>query len=74
MGQLTLGGFDRDMEADVLGEARKRDPEYTPFESPWLNLLAQIASFPELLGSKSFMYAVKAGALGAITSLPAFIK
>jgi hypothetical protein len=58
---------------DVLGEARKRNPEYAPFESNTLNILSRITAIPDMVKSKSLMYAVKAGVLGALTTLPAFI-
>jgi hypothetical protein len=66
-------GFSHDeMEGD-LGEADQRNPEYAPFDRWWLNGLARLASFPNLLRTRSFMYAVKAGVLTTLTTLPQFI-
>lgn len=67
------GGFESHNE-DFLGEVRRRDPEYTPFDSPWLNLLARSSKVFDALGSKSLMYAIKAAILGGLTTLPAFIS
>lgn len=60
-------------EDDALGEARRRNPEYTPFTSPLLNLFSPISALPDLFKSRSFMYAVKAAVLTALTTLPQFI-
>jgi hypothetical protein len=61
-------------DTDMLGVAKKRDPEYTPFESPLLNVLSRFAAVPNALRSRSLMYAVKAGVLGALTTLPQFLS
>jgi hypothetical protein len=71
--QLTAAAFDRHDEEDELGEVKKRNPEYTPFDSPFLNLLTKLSAVPDLLRSRSFMYAVKAGVLTALTTLPQFL-
>lgn len=65
--------FDRHEEEDELGAVKKRNPEYTPFDSPLLNLLTKLSAVPNLLRSRSFMYAVKAGVLTALTTLPQFL-
>ncbi|OCF58351.1 hypothetical protein L486_04383 [Kwoniella mangroviensis CBS 10435] len=60
-------------EDQFLGEAKKRNPEYKPFENPYLNVISRLATITDILGSRSFMYAIKAAILGALTSLPNFI-
>nr|XP_019049909.1 hypothetical protein I302_00328 [Kwoniella bestiolae CBS 10118]OCF28839.1 hypothetical protein I302_00328 [Kwoniella bestiolae CBS 10118] len=60
-------------EDHFLGEAKKRNPEYKPFENPYLNGISRLAGVTDMLGSRSFMYAIKAAILGALTSLPNFI-
>lgn len=55
-----------------LGEARRRDPDYQPYTNLFLVILSRITKIPDLIFSKSGMYAVKAGMLGCLTSLPAF--
>lgn len=58
---------------EALGEAKTRNPEYTPFNNPYLNLLSPLSALPDLIRSRSFMYAVKAAALTTLTTLPQFI-
>ena len=58
---------------DALGEARKRNPEYAPFETPALRLVARAAAIGDLSHSRSLMYAIKAGVMTAVTTLPAFL-
>ncbi|KAK8861286.1 hypothetical protein IAR55_002105 [Kwoniella newhampshirensis] len=65
--------FEINEEDNVLGEAKKRNPEYKPFDSPVLNLVSRLAKGLEIFSSRSFMYAIKAAILGALTSLPNFI-
>ncbi|WWC59927.1 uncharacterized protein I303_102489 [Kwoniella dejecticola CBS 10117] len=60
-------------EDHFLGEAKKRNPEYKPFGNPYLNGISRLAQLTDILGSRSFMYAIKAAILGALTSLPNFI-
>ena len=68
------GDFARhDEDDDELGEANKRNPEYVPFENPILNILSRLASLPNVLRSRGFSFAVKAGVLTALTTLPQFI-
>ncbi|WWC68937.1 uncharacterized protein I206_102873 [Kwoniella pini CBS 10737] len=67
---FSRGDEDEDL---FLGEAKKRNPEYKPFENPYLNGISRLAMFTDILGSRSFMYAIKAAILGALTSLPNFI-
>ncbi|WVQ94336.1 hypothetical protein IAU59_001415 [Kwoniella sp. CBS 9459] len=63
-----------DEDADhFLGAAKKRNPEYKPFDNPYLNVLSRVTSFADIFGSRSFMFALKAAVLGALTSLPNFI-
>ncbi len=65
--------FAHDEQDDELGEARRRDPEHTPFDSPSLNMLSRLAIVADAIHSRSFLYAIKAGVLGALTTLPNFI-
>ncbi|WWC87577.1 uncharacterized protein L201_002467 [Kwoniella dendrophila CBS 6074] len=60
-------------EGHFLGEAKKRNPEYKPFDNPVLNILSRLAGMTDIFGSRSFMYAIKAAILGALTTLPNFI-
>ncbi|OCF42538.1 hypothetical protein I317_03654 [Kwoniella heveanensis CBS 569] len=63
-----------DEDADhFLGAAKKRNPEYKPFDNPYLNVLSRVSTFADIFGSRSFMFALKAAILGALTSLPNFI-
>ncbi|TYJ59015.1 hypothetical protein B9479_000003 [Cryptococcus floricola] len=64
--------FNRD-EDELLGEAKTRNPEYKPFDSPWLNLVAKAIKVLDIFQSRSSMFAVKAAMLGALTTLPNFI-
>ncbi|WVQ74377.1 hypothetical protein IAR50_003978 [Cryptococcus sp. DSM 104548] len=64
--------FNRD-EDELLGEAKTRNPEYKPFDSPWLNLVARAVKVLDVFESRSSMFAVKAAMLGALTTLPNFI-
>ncbi|WVF66724.1 hypothetical protein IAT40_001466 [Kwoniella sp. CBS 6097] len=74
-GQENDAAFSRgDEDADhFLGEAKKRNPEYKPFDNPYLNVLSRVSTFADIFGSRSFMFAIKAAVLGALTSLPNFI-
>jgi hypothetical protein len=72
LSRLTAA-FSRDEDDDELGEAKMRDPEYTPFNSPLLNSLSRVAVVADALRSRSLMYAVKAGVLTALTTLPNFV-
>ncbi|KIR40091.1 hypothetical protein I307_04809 [Cryptococcus deuterogattii 99/473] len=65
--------FEQEEEEDFLGEAKKRNPEYKPFDNPLLNLIAKCSGALDILSSRSFMYALKAAVLGALTTLPNFI-
>lgn len=58
---------------DALGEAIKRDPDRKPFSNPILQALGRVAVLLDVSHSRSFMFAIKAGILTAVTSLPAFI-
>lgn len=58
---------------DALGEAIRRDPDRKPFGSPVLRLLGDIVKMLDVSHSRSFMFAIKAAVLTAVTSLPAFI-
>ena len=72
--KLTLAAAFAHMEEDdELGDAKKRDPEHTPFDSPFLNSLSRISAVSDALRSRSFMYAIKASLLGALTTLPNFL-
>lgn len=59
---------------EQLGEARRRDPDYVPYRNVLLAVVSKITKIPDLVFSKSGMYAVKAGLLGCLTSMPAFFK
>jgi hypothetical protein len=63
-----------DDDPDALGEVRRRDPEYMPFDSPFLNLLSRLEAIPNALSSRSFMYAIKAAVLGGLTTLPQYLS
>lgn len=66
-------GVDHDEHDDELGEARRRNPDYEPFDNTFLILLSKMSFLPDILFSRSAMYALKAGILGCLTSLPAFL-
>ena len=70
---LSAAALAHDEEEDELGQAKMRSPDYTPFESPFLNLLSSIAVVSDALRSRSFLYAIKAAILSALTTLPNFI-
>lgn len=70
---FRIVAFEQEEEEDFLGEAKKRNPEYKPFDSPFLNLIAKCSGALDILNSRSFMYALKAAVLGALTTLPNFI-
>jgi hypothetical protein len=68
--------FDHDTEHDEgehLGQVHRRNPDYKPFGSPGMGLLSRLITIPDLMFSRSAMYALKAGVLGCLTSLPAFL-
>ncbi|WVN90376.1 uncharacterized protein L203_105612 [Cryptococcus depauperatus CBS 7841] len=58
---------------DVLGDATQRDPEVRPFDRPALNVLARVVRPLDVFRSRGFLYALKAGVLGALTTLPNFV-
>jgi hypothetical protein len=57
----------------LLGEVRRRDPEYAPFDNRYLNALSYLGKIADLLHNRSFWYAVKAGAITALAALPGFL-
>ncbi|ORX36432.1 hypothetical protein BD324DRAFT_580777 [Kockovaella imperatae] len=61
-------------EDDVLGLVKRRDPESTPFDSSTLDLLSRLTRLPDLLGTRSFAFLLKAGVLTVLTALPQFLK
>lgn len=58
---------------ELLGEVRKRNPEHTPFDNKWLNALSYVGRATDVLHSRSFWYAIKAGAITILAALPGFI-
>lgn len=60
-------------DGDMLGEVRGRNPDYEPFSSWGMGLISKLSYIPDFLFSRSAMYAVKAGVLGCLMSLPAFL-
>ncbi|WVO17917.1 hypothetical protein L204_105615 [Cryptococcus depauperatus] len=58
---------------DELGDATQRDPEVRPFDRPALNVLARVVRPLDVFRSRGFLYALKAGVLGALTTLPNFV-
>ncbi|KLT41025.1 hypothetical protein CC85DRAFT_297212 [Cutaneotrichosporon oleaginosum] len=60
-------------DTDLLGQARRRNPDYKPYGSWGMGMLSRLATVPDILFSRSAMYGLKAGALGCLTSLPAFL-
>jgi hypothetical protein len=56
-----------------LGEVKKRDPEYSPFDNRWLNALSYLSRISDMLHNRNFWYAVKAGAITVLAALPGFI-
>ena len=62
------------IQQDLLGETSQRSPDHEPFDNPMLNFLGALASVPNVLMSRSFLYAVKAGVLTGLTMLPQFIS
>ena len=69
---LRQAAFNPEVD-DALGEAKKRNPEYTPFERPGLRFISRIATVGDISHSRSLMYAIKAGVMTAVTTLPAFL-
>lgn len=73
------GGEEEELEDDdeydqgVLGEARRRNPDYRPFKSPVLIILSKLSVLPDILTSRSAMFAIKAGSLSCLTTLPAYV-
>lgn len=61
-------------EDELLGDVRKRDPEYMPFDNRWLNALSYVSRATDLVHNRSFWYAVKAGAITALAALPGFLR
>ncbi|OXG24105.1 hypothetical protein C361_02654 [Cryptococcus neoformans Tu259-1] len=72
-GDENDASFEQEEEEDFLGEAKKRNPEYKPFDNSFLNLIAKCSKAMDMLSSRSFMYALKAAVLTALTTLPNFI-
>ncbi|KAL7419840.1 hypothetical protein Q5752_005756 [Cryptotrichosporon argae] len=70
-GDPNYGDLD---DGAALGEAKCRDPDHVPFDTPAYNAFSKLEILPDLLWSRSAMYAVKAGAIGVLTSLPAYFK
>nr|ODN87215.1 hypothetical protein L203_03487 [Cryptococcus depauperatus CBS 7841] len=73
---LTADAPDADADDDtfdVLGDATQRDPEVRPFDRPALNVLARVVRPLDVFRSRGFLYALKAGVLGALTTLPNFV-
>nr|ODN98654.1 hypothetical protein L204_02618 [Cryptococcus depauperatus CBS 7855] len=73
-----LTGDDADADDDLhdddeLGDATQRDPEVRPFDRPALNVLARVVRPLDVFRSRGFLYALKAGVLGALTTLPNFV-
>lgn len=57
-----------------LGKVKRRNPDYEPFDNAALNLLSRMSKIPDVLFSRSAMFALKAGILSCLTSLPAFLS
>jgi hypothetical protein len=68
----TFEGFEGE-DDELLGEVRKRNPEFTPFDNKWLNALSYVGRATDVLHSRSFWYAIKAGAITVLAALPGFI-
>jgi hypothetical protein len=66
-------GFD-DETAGLLGEARRRNPDYQPFNTALMVLISKLSKIPDLFNTRLAMFAFKAGALSCLTTLPAFIR
>lgn len=66
--------YEHELDHHELGAAGRRDPDYSPYTNVFLVILSKITKIPDLIFSKSGMYAVKAGMLGCLTSLPAFFS
>ena len=68
-------GHEGSLEEDnLLGAAKRRDPESTPYDSVYLNALSRLAGIPAILGSRSFFFFIKAAILTSLTILPQFFK
>lgn len=66
--------FEEEEEGLVnLGQAKRRNPDYEPFDNAALVLLSRLSKIPDILFSRSAMFALKAGILSCLTSLPAFL-
>ena len=63
-----------DSSDELLSVAKKRNPEYKPFDSPWLNILSRAGLLIDALHSRSFMYAIKAGIITCLAALPGFLE
>lgn len=59
---------------ELLGEVKKRNPENTPFNNKWLNALSYVGRATDVLHSRSFWYAIKAGAITILAALPGFLS
>lgn len=64
---------DEHFDGDQLGQVHRRNPDYKPFSSRGMGLLSTLVGIPDVLFSRSAMYALKAGILGCLMSLPAFL-
>ena len=69
---MITGAFEGE-DDELLGEVRKRNPEFTPFDNKWLNALSYVGRATDVLHSRSFWYAIKAGTITVLAALPGFI-
>ena len=60
-------------EDDLLGMAKRRNPEFAPFDNFWLNVLSRIAAFLDIFHSPGYMFFLKAAVLTALTALPQYL-
>lgn len=61
-------------DGDILSDVRSRNPDYKPYGSGGMMMLSKLARLPDVMFSRSAMFAVKAGVLGCLMSLPAFLS
>ena len=60
-------------EEDFLGVAKRRNPEYAPFDNFWLNILSRVAALLDVFHSPGFMFFLKAVVLTTLTALPQYL-
>lgn len=65
---------DRQEMDDVLGRVHKRNPEAIPHTNRFIVALSYLSAIPDFITNREFLFAVKAGVLTLLVSLPAFLE